>query len=323
MDFPKTASWRFFPRALTLGAVLLSVTGAARSGQPGPERARPALLQQHVEFLAALQPARRFGQVESLNRAAAYIQARLTEMGLPSTEQAYQVEGETYQNIRVLLGPAQGKRLVIGAHYDVCEDQPGADDNASGVAGLLELARLLAPVQKNLPRPVELVFYTLEEPPQFDTENMGSHVHAQSLLAENIPVQMMLSVEMIGYFSDAPDSQHYPLNALRWFYPTVGNFIGFVARPSEGFLVHRLKRVFAARTDLPTQAIGAPRLLEGVDWSDHRNYWDAGYTAAMVTDTSFARNPHYHKVSDRPETLDYRRMAQTVDGLFGVAQELQ
>lgn len=281
-------------------------------------KASPETLKKHVESLAAIQPPRNFDHVESLNRAAAYIRMHLEQFGLRPTEQTYTVRGETYKNISVFLGPANGERTVVGAHYDVCDDLPGADDNGSGVAGLLEVARLLSMNQASLKGPLELVFYTLEEPPNYGGTTMGSYVHAQSLVEQKVPVKLMISLEMIGFFGDTEGSQDYPLSVLSWFYPNKGNFIGLVGRPKEFFLVRRLAKMFSSETSLPVSTIGAPRFIEGIDWSDHGNYWDAGYSAVMITDTAFARNKNYHQPTDTPNTLDYARMGEVVNGVLGI-----
>jgi Zn-dependent M28 family amino/carboxypeptidase len=215
-----------------------------------------------------------------------------------------------------------GARIVVGAHYDTAGPHPGADDNASGVAGLLELARLLDGA--DLARPVELVGYPLEEPPYFSTSKMGSAVHARSLREQGVAVRAMLSLEMIGYFTDEPNSQALPLSLLRPFYPSEGNFIAVVGRWGWGQrrLVRTVRDGMQDATPLPVHSINAPRLVPGVAFSDHRNYWQAGYDAVMITDTAFYRNPHYHAPSDTPETLDYGRMAQVVDGVRGAIATL-
>lgn len=242
------------------------------------------------------------------------------------------VEEATYKNIIARFGPASGGRLVIGAHYDshahvsaAIDDPrgysadthtPGADDNASGVAGLIELAHLLG--RKPLGRPVELVAYTLEEPPHFRTEHMGSAWHARSLVGDD--VRLMLSLEMIGYFSDAPGSQRYPLPGLEFLYPDRGNFIALVGAMGDFGAMRHVKAAMAGASDLSVHSLNAPRWVPGVDFSDHVNYWGAGIPAIMVTDTAFWRNPHYHRAGDTYDTLDYTRMAQVVQGVYAVTQ---
>jgi Zn-dependent M28 family amino/carboxypeptidase len=223
------------------------------------------------------------------------------------------VDGRTYRNVIALFGPDTKERIVVGAHYDSAGVQPAADDNASGIAGLIELAYLLG--QISLPVRVELVAYSLEEPPYFRTPGMGSAVHATSLKAHGIPVRIMFALEMIGYFSDRPDSQGFPLSIFKLFYPSRGNFIGIVSKLDHGLVVRRVKKAMRQATSLPVYSINAPRFIPGVDFSDHLNYWQAGYPAVMITDTAFYRNKYYHTIHDTPDTLDYERMALVVQGV--------
>ena len=278
-----------------------------------------AVLQKHVKYLSVDVYPRSFDFPEHLNAAADYIKNDLTAVGIVVEEQKYLVQGVPYRNLIARFGPADGKVLVMGAHYDSHGDTPGADDNASGVAGLLELAKLL---QKSPPsRPVELVFYTLEEPPYFRTENMGSAVHSRSLVESKRPVDMMISVEMIGYFTDAPDSQSFPLSAMKLVYPTQGNFIAVVGRYKDMVATRRVKSALKGVDGLPVRSINAPALVTGIDFSDHLNYWAQGFSAVMVTDTSFYRNHEYHRSGDTYERLNYPRMAQVVQGLYQLAQQ--
>jgi Zn-dependent M28 family amino/carboxypeptidase len=218
------------------------------------------------------------------------------------------------------FGPETNERIVVGAHYDTAGPLPGADDNASGVAGLIELAGLLA--KQQLPVRVELVAFPLEEPPYFGSKFMGSAVHANDLRAQNARVRGMISLEMIGYFSDAPRSQNFPAEILRAFYPTKGNFIGVVGTLDEGLLVRRIKLAMQGATPLPVHSINAPLAVPGVGLSDQLSYWNAGYKAVMITDTAFFRNPHYHTVDDTAEKLDYKRMALVVEGVYAAVLEL-
>ena len=298
--------------------------------------AEPDRLKRVVEILAASDPARNFANHAALEKAAAFITSEFRDAGLKPVDQEVPVDGKIYRNVRAHLGPTEGERLIIGAHYDVADESPdadgsvsslavempGADDNASGVAGLLEIARLLKPVAHTLKRPVELVAFTLEEPPNFGHDTMGSAVHARSLKAENVAVKLMIAIDMIGYFRDEAKSQLYPIGLLEWLYPGEGNFIGLVGRVREAWVLQKLKRIVRAHTKLPTRTLAAPALVPGVSLSDHRNYWSQGMPAIMVTDTAFMRNPHYHEPTDRPDTLDYERMAEVVNGLVGIAREL-
>ena len=273
------------------------------------QQASAERLQQHVRYLSEQLSSRHYQDLHGLNQAADYVAAQWQALGLPVSRQTFEVEGVTYQNIITHIGPETGQWVIIGAHYDAFDELPGADDNASGVAGLLELARLL---QANPPPvPVELVAFTLEEPPFFASQNMGSAQHAGAL---DKPVRLMISLEMIGYFSSEPDTQHYPLAALSWLYPSTGDFIAVV----DQLWSHQaaaVKKAFNQHTPLEAYSIHAPAALVGVDFSDHRNYWAQDIPAVMITDTAFYRNQHYHTAEDTWDKLDYQKMGQVVDGV--------
>jgi hypothetical protein len=281
---------------------------------PSPVSADPAKLETHVRALSELFVPRNEAHPENLDRCAAYIRREFESARARVSEQPFTVDGKTYRNVIARFGPETKETVVVGAHYDTAGPLPGADDNASGVAGLLELARLLGNAQ--VPIRVELVAFTLEEPPFFRSEQMGSAVHAKALKREGAVVRVMFSLEMIGYFSDAADSQQFPISALTLFYPTEGNFISVIGEMGAGTLVRRIKRSMAEATSLPVYSINAPRLIPGVDLSDHLSYWREGYPAVMVTDTAFYRNANYHTIGDTAEKLDYRRMSQVVEGVY-------
>lgn len=228
------------------------------------------------------------------------------------------VEGERYKNVVARFGPESGRLLVIGAHYDSHGATRGADDNASGIAGLLELAHLLG--QSGPARPVELVASTLEEPPHFRSPHMGSVWHARALKAAGREVELMLSLEMIGYFSDSPGSQAYPLAALKLGYPDRGNFIALVGQFGDFGVSRSVKAAMSGASELPVYSLNAPSMVQGVDFSDHRSYWAQGYPALMVTDTAFMRNPNYHRAGDTFDKLDYKRMAMVVQAVYAVAK---
>lgn len=275
-------------------------------------------LEQHVRHFSEDLHPRNHEHIENLERAADYIQASLKASGAAVSNQDVRVEGTRYRNVIARFGPASGPVLVIGAHYDTHGDTPGADDNASGVAGLLELARLLG--RSPPPRAIELVAYTLEEPPHFRTEHMGSARHARSMKEAHRDVELMLSLEMIGYFSDQPGSQRFPYSVFAWLYPHQGNFIALVGKLDHFALMRKVKAAMAGATSLPVRSINAPPTLQGIDFSDHLNYWKEGMPAIMVTDTAFLRNSNYHRVEDTFEKLDYGRMAKVVQGVFALTQ---
>ncbi len=279
-------------------------------------------LKAHVHYLTSLKPARNAASPQSLKKAADYAMKYLQDLGLKPELQPFRASGETYYNISVLYGNSNEPRVVIGAHYDVAGNQPGADDNASGVAGVLELARLLMRVHQKIPHPIELVLYSLEEPPHFGGTTMGSYIHAHELKKSKVPVLFMASLEMIGYFKDEKNSQTYPLPFMEKIYPNQGNFIAAAGRLEEKKLLAKLKQQFKLASKLPIETLSAPRGILGVDLSDHINYWEHGMKAIIVTDTAFMRNPHYHRESDQASTLDYTRMAEVINGLLAfISQE--
>lgn len=301
---------------LLLGGVWFLVTQpllpvTRRRGAPAVD---PARLEAHVRMLSGALSPRDAAHPEGMERAAAYVRGEFGRAGGAVSEQRFEVGGKTYRNVIAAFGPEAGERVVVGAHYDSAGPLPGADDNASGVAGLIELAHLLANSPPRLR--VELVAFALEEPPFFRTPHMGSAVHARSLREQGASVRGMISLEMIGYFSDREGSQHLPSPLLKAVYPTRGDFISVVGKMDQGRLARTVKGAMLAAAPLPVYSINAPRAIPGIDFSDHSNYWDAGYDAVMVTDTAFYRNPHYHTQTDTPETLDYDRMAMVVRGIY-------
>lgn len=273
-------------------------------------------LQQHVQYLANLTPARNYRHLDSLNSAAHYIQKEWEKSGFAVTEQVFQVDGKDYKNLIIFYGPETAERLVIGAHYDVCGEQAGADDNASGIAGILEIARLLSQFKPTVISRVELIAYTLEEPPFFRTPFMGSAVHAQSLFTQQVPVKAMVSLEMIGYFTETPNSQQFPIPAMKLLYPNTGNFIAVIGNSDSYFVTEHFKKQILQTSSIRAESLIAPSTITGVDFSDHLNYWNYQMKAIMITDTSFYRNPHYHKTSDTPESLNYPKMAEVVKGIY-------
>jgi hypothetical protein len=279
--------------------------------------AQKARLYQDVKFLTEIQPARNSKNLASLAKTVDYIRQEFEKL-TPNIEiQNYQTpDGNTYQNVIASFGPDTPSRIVIGAHYDVCGDQAGADDNASAVAGLLEIARLIAEKKPALKQRIDFVAYSLEEPPYFRTEYMGSAVHAQSLKKQNVALKAMICLEMIGYFTDKPNSQEYPVSALKAIYPSQGDFIAVVGKIGQDSLVKQVKTKMLEAGNIQVYSINAPAWLTGIDFSDHRSYWAAGYPAVMITDTSFFRNHHYHQTSDTIETLDFDRMTEVVKGVY-------
>jgi Zn-dependent M28 family amino/carboxypeptidase len=279
----------------------------------------PARLEAHVRRVSEEFYPRNHSNIANLDRTADHIKSEFEKSGGRLSEQPFQVNRRNYRNIIAVFGPETAERIVIGAHYDAADLTHGADDNASGVAGLIELAALFGkyppPVQ------IELVAYTLEEPPFFGSEQMGSFVHAKSLTDRQVKVRLMISLEMIGFFTDRPGSQKYPVSVGRLLYPAEGNFVSLVGNFSNGLTTRSFKRSMGAATTLPVRSINAPGFTPGVDFSDHRNYWHFGYNALMITDTAFYRNANYHTVDDTAGTLDYARMAEVVKATYNAVLE--
>jgi Zn-dependent M28 family amino/carboxypeptidase len=254
---------------------------------------------------------RNYLNLEALNNSAAYIFSEFEKVCDTVYYQEYSVDGNIYKNVVASIGTRKKERIVIGAHYDVCGEQQGADDNASGLVGLLELARLLS--KEKLEYQVDFVAFTLEEPPFFDTKNMGSYVHAKSLHDKKVNVKGMICLEMIGYYNDEPNSQKYPIGILRWFYGNKGDFITVVQNFSNGHFGDKVKKLMTKQDLLPTKSFRGTSMLPGIDFSDHRNYWEFGYNAVMISNTAFYRNNNYHEPSDTMETLDFNRMCKVID----------
>jgi len=279
----------------------------------GTVRADPRILRSHVDFLTTDVMPRSVGHPENLERTAAYIAERFRAAGARVSLQRFDARGDSYANVVARLGPDEPSLpvLVIGAHYDAFSTRralPGADDNASGTAGLLELARLLG--SRPLRTPVMLVAFTTEEPPFFGSEQMGSAVHARSLRAEGRQVSGMICLEMIGYFAGG---QTWPNSLFALLYPSQGDFIAVGGGWKDRKLTRHVKRAMRGAGGVPVVSFTGPR--ETSDASDHRNYWSHGWPAVIVTDTAFLRNPHYHTEGDTADTLDYNRMARVVDGV--------
>lgn len=276
-------------------------------------------LRSHVERLAGEIGQRHMEDFGSLELSATYITDSLTSAGYEVRMLPYTDEGLEVNNIEAELKGSSGDLVIVGAHYDTVPGTKGANDNASGVAAVLELARIM-----NGHRPLRTVRFVLfanEEPPYFKTDRMGSHVYASSLKAQGQKVSAMLSLETIGFYMDAPGSQLYP-SPLDLFYPDTGNFIAFVGNMGSRRLIKQVIGAFRETVDFPSEGAAVPGFLPGVDWSDHWSFWQNGYPGIMVTDTAPYRYPHYHTGGDTPEKLDYTRMARVVIGLEGALLRL-
>ena len=271
-----------------------------------------ALIVEHLKTITKTDGYRNYKNITLLNQTAEYILSGFRQYADTAYYQNYQVEGVTYRNVVCRLESENNKPLVvIGAHYDVCGNQEGADDNASGVVGLLEAVRLLS--REKLNYPIEIVAYCLEEPPFFRSEHMGSYIHAKSLYDANTPVYGMVVLEMIGYFNDRAKSQSYPVKAMKIAYGRKGHFILLARKAGAGEFVKKFSAGFNNLSMIETRNIKAPSKIQGLDFSDHLNYWKFGYDALMVTNTAFYRNHNYHQTSDTMETLDISKMMKVID----------
>jgi hypothetical protein len=272
------------------------------------------LIKLHLEKITKTENARNFRNIEILNSVASYIYTEFNKYADTTYYQNFDVEGTEYKNVVCVFGSNNTETIVIGAHYDVCQNQEGADDNASGTVGLLELARLLK--GKELKHRLEIVAYTLEEPPFFRTIYMGSFIHSKSLKARNENVAGMICLEMIGYYNDRKHTQSYPIGVLSLIYGTKGDYITLVNKFSKGRFSRKFTKQFKKGASLRTRVFNGPKALPGIDFSDHLNYWNFGYNAIMITDTAFYRNYNYHQEGDKLETLNIEKIGQVIDSVL-------
>lgn len=278
------------------------------------QSADTAVIRKHMVFLTSTPEPRNYEHVEQLQEVAAYIHNEFAKYADTVTFQPFKIGERLYTNVIASFGSQHSKRLIIGAHYDVCGDQPGADDNATGITGLLELARMLQ--GKQLSKRIDLVAYTLEEPPFYASEYMGSLLHAKEMKETGVDVEGMICLEMIGYFSDEKGSQDYPIKAMRMIYGKTGDYITVVNKTSPGKFARSFTKKFKHVSRVKAKEFRAPRSITGVDFSDHRSYWSQGYSAVMITDTAFYRNNNYHEAGDTLDKLDLYRMSQVIDAVF-------
>jgi Zn-dependent M28 family amino/carboxypeptidase len=269
-----------------------------------------------VEVLTREFPSRNGLYAGNLSRAAEFIEKEFSSLGMEIESQVY---GTYSTRVKNLIVEKRGRNtakplIIIGAHYDTAVDTPGADDNASGVAGLLELARLLREYPNE--RTIQFVAFTLEEPPYFNTAKMGSHVYAKRLKVDRTSVQLMISLEMIGYGGEHL-KQSYPFPLMRTLgrYPRVGDFIGIVGNIRTRRLVGAVKAAMREGCKIGVESLSAPGFIPPLYLSDHSSFWKQQYPAIMITDTAFLRNPNYHNQGDTDQTLNYEFLAEVVKGV--------
>ncbi len=324
----RRAAWWLLPAALLIGGLIymIKIPGRSFTGPLLPlapeEIALRDRLKTHIQTLAGEIGERNLWRYPALEASARYIEKTLREMSYRVAMQEFEVDGKTGRNIEVERAGTSlpGEIVVIGAHYDSVLGSPGANDNATGVAAALEIARLLAGQQPA--RTVRLVAFVNEEPPFFHTERMGSRIYARRARARGDRIVAMLSLETLGYYSDNPGSQHYPLLLFRLFYPGTGNFLAFVGNLSSRELVRSAIGSFRRNAPFPSEGVAAPGWIPGIDWSDQWSFWKEGYPAIMVTDTALFRYPHYHSATDTPDKVDHDRLARVVTGLTRVTLDL-
>lgn len=278
------------------------------------------ILESHVYKLAQEIGDRSVFKIEKLDQAAEYITQTLRSFGYNVEFQSYTLFNETVKNIiATKIGVRRPDEIIIvAAHYDTCFN-PGADDNASAVAALIEIARDISDKQTNCS--IKFIAFVNEEPPFFKTKDMGSRVYTKEARAKGENIQAAVILETIGYYSDKTNSQRYP-PLFGLFYPNKGNFIGIIGDFHSRWLVKKVVSSFKRQTQFPVESVVAFSFVAGVDFSDHWSFWQEGYPAVMVTDTAFYRNPNYHSSSDTYETLNYESMAEVVRGLSGALIEL-
>ena len=277
-------------------------------------------LRANVQKLAGDIGERNMMRYPQLLAAAEFIEQSLGAPGLQTRRESYELHGRACHNIETQIAGRSRDVVVIGAHYDSVFGCPGANDNGSGVAALLALARRFA--GRSTSNTLRFVAFVNEEPPYFQSSQMGSYAYASRCKERGDKIVAMISLETIGYFSDAPGSQTYPAPGLGVFYPKIGNFIGFVANTHSRALLHRVMSIFRAQKKIPSEGAALPAFIPGVGWSDQWSFWQHGYPGVMVTDTAPFRYPHYHLPSDTPDKLDYDRFALVVSGMEKVIADL-
>lgn len=284
-----------------------------------------ANLRLHVDRLAGLIGPRNFAQPKSIDATLGYLRSQWQTIGYLVAEETYDAIGDEATNLIVETpgGKKPDEIVLLGAHYDTCGETPGADDNASAVAVMLEVSRLLS--RHIGKRTARYVAFACEEPPYFNCDSMGSQHNAREARRRGDKIVAMLCLEMVGYFRDEPGSQQLPETLPRWlhpFFPKRGNFLTAVGNLRSWRLLWPFRRGFRRATQLPLFSIALPEKIHEIRLSDNSSYWDQGYPALMLTDTSFLRNPHYHALTDTPDTLDYQHMTDVALGVAGAMKRL-
>lgn len=302
-----------------IALIIIVTMPASGSEQPTPAIVNDQMqaLRRHVEKLGGEIGERNLFRPQALAAAAAYITQIWRAQGYEVIRHEYELRGQRAANLEVRrTGTTRAREiLLVGAHYDSVYGSPGANDNGTGVAALLELSQALT--ARELRRTVRFVAFVNEEPPFFKTAEMGSRVYAERAHARGDDIKAMLCLETIGYYRDEPDSQHYPA-LFNLFYPDTANFVGFVSNFGSRGLLKRAVAAFRAGSDFPLEYVSTFGFVPGVDWSDHWSFWRQGTPAVMVTDTALYRYPYYHTASDTPDKVHYPGLTRVVEGLLAV-----
>jgi len=331
--FPRKGDW--IPLILRWAILLLvsisslmfftNMPGSSHSGPLQPlsseEREVCNNIKQHISVLAEKIGERNIWKYDNLKASASYIEKAITEMGYEVKKQEYMVMGERVENLEWELTSERHPEeiILVGAHYDSASGSPGANDNASGVAAVLEIARLLK--TKTLSRTIRFITFVNEESPFFQTGKMGSRIYASRSRQRGEKIVAMFSLETIGYYSHEKGSQNYPF-PLSFFYPDTGNFIAFVGNVSSRSLVQEALEIFRSKTAFPSEGIAAPGWFPGIGWSDNWSFWKEGYPAIMITDTAPFRYPYYHTQQDVPDNIEYEQMSRVAVGMSETVRAL-
>ncbi|WP_040957617.1 MULTISPECIES: M28 family peptidase [Planktothrix] len=311
---------------IAIGSLMISMPGKSYSGQlppltPSQEQVSQQL-NRYIKIIADDIGEHNYIFYNQLIQVENFLNERLSQAGYAVKTQEYSVDGKVFRNLEIeIRGTEKPDEIVIvGAHYDSVVGSPGANDNGTGAVAILALAEKFATLKPK--RTLRFVEFVNEEPPFFWSENMGSWVYAQRCKERQENIVAMLSLETMGFYSQASNSQQYPVNILKLIYPNQGNFISFIGNISSRSLIHQAIGKFRNSAQFPSQGVSLPNFIPGVGWSDHWSFWQAGYPALMVTDTAPFRYPYYHTQQDTPEQIDYYGLTLVISGLESVIQDL-
>lgn len=267
----------------------------------------------YMEQLIGAGSGRHAENIQELNRVSAWIREQMRRFGVPCTYQNFTVNSLPYRNVVCSLNAGHKEKIIVGAHYDTAKNSIGADSNASGTAGVIEAARILTADKSRLKHNVDFVFYSLAAPPYLGTENMGSYIHAKALAKQKANISGVYILDMIGYF-DESEVQQYP-SGLKWIYPAHGNFIAAVGNIRSRDMTYEYCNAMRKQNQLQCERIVTPGFAQGLNFSDHINYWKYDFPAVTITDTGEYRNKQTQKRLDSLDQLNTEKMGQVVDGL--------